>query len=403
MSAPGLRLVRIFLSLIVGLGAVIAFPASAQQPVDTQPILTEGVTVVAPSLARPRGFLVAPDGLLFVALAGNGGPNRGSGLLPDSPMSGGLTSSVTMVDGGCETIIATALPSVASAVDRVWGVADLAVIGDQLYALVAGGGPAYGNRDMPNGIYQIGSDSSATLIADLSEWQRANPVAAPPKLDRVPDGMPVSMAPIDRELWVSERHHGQILRVGIDGSISRIVDLSQSGLMPAGIVPSPFGGAYVALVGAPPYPTGSAKIVSVAQDGSISDVWTGLTAAIDVAVGADGLLYALEEGVPQSVVPPYLAPQSGRIVRQLGPEDSELVATDLSSPAALEIGSDGGLYVSISGSAQQSQDGTIIRIDPTLEEPASIPPGPWPSPSCIEEEPSEDVFVEEEPFADVSE
>ena len=228
---------------------------------------------------------------LFVALAGSGGPNPGTGLLPDSPLSGGLTGSVVLVDQGCETTLATALPSVTSAMERTWGVADLAVVENQLYALVAGGGAAHGNPSEPNGIYRVESDHSVTLIADLSEWQRANPVAIPPPLDRVPDGMPFGMAGVDGDLWVTERHHGQLLRVGIDGAISRIVDFSSTGLVPAGITPSPLGGAYVAIVGAPPYPTGTSKIVSIAPDGAVSDVWTGLTAAAECRcrLGRDAL------------------------------------------------------------------------------------------------------------------
>ncbi len=85
-----------------------------------------------------------------------------------------------MVDKGCESTLATSLPSVTSAMKRTWGVADLAVVGDQMYALVSGGGAAYGNRGEPNGVYRVEADSTVTLIADLSEWQRANPVAIPP-------------------------------------------------------------------------------------------------------------------------------------------------------------------------------------------------------------------------------
>jgi hypothetical protein len=371
--------------------ALIPALASARQTDPGLPTIVDGVTVVAPELEGPRGFLLGPDGQLFVALTGSGGANRGSGLLPDSPLWGGLTASVVLVDEGCTTTLAADLPSVSTAMGRSWGVADLAVIGDQLYALVAGGGAAYGNRDEPNGIYRIESDSTVTLIADLSAWQRENPVAVPPKLDRVPDGMPFSIANIDGELWVTERHHGQLIRVGVDGAISRIVDFSSTGLVPAGITPSPLGGAYVAIVGPPPYPADTSKVISVSPDGAVSDVWTGLTAAADVAVDLDGTLYALELGVPQSLVPPYLAPQSGRVVRQLELDASQLVARDLPTPSALEIGADGGIYVSLSANDLSNQLGTIIRIDPALEAAVTIPAGPWQSPTCDEEVPLPDT------------
>ena len=385
MIRPGSRGIRIVIALILFAVALVLRLAAAQQPSVVQPFIIDGVSVITPELEHPRGFLVTATGQLFIALAGGGGSNPGTGLLPDGPLSGGLTGSVVLVDEGCVAPLATSLPSVTSAMGRTWGVADVAIVGDQLYALVAGGGAAHGNPSDPNGIYRIGSDQSVTLIADLSKWQVANPVASPPKLDSVPDGMPYSMAAVDGSLWVTERHHGQLIRVGIDGAIDRMVDFSSNGLVPAGITPSPLGGAYIALVGSPPYPAGTARIVSVAPDGVVSDVWTGLTAAADVAVGPDGTLYALELGIPQSLVPPYLASQSGQIVRQTGPDRSALVARNLEAPSALAIDSDGGIFVSLSAISPQGPAGMILRIDPALEAAVSIPQGPWPAPTCVED------------------
>lgn len=387
MSTPRFSHARIAIVSMLMAVALVAPLASAQQSDTERPTLVDGV-VVAAELDNPRGLLVNPEGQLFVALAGNGGPNHGSGLLPDSPLEGGLTGSVMMVDGGCATPLASSLPSVISATGRTWGVADLAVVGDQLYALVSGGGPAHGNRDEPNGVYRVESDSTVTLIADLSEWQRANPVAVPPKLDRVPDGMPFGMANVDGDLWVTERLNGQLLRVGIDGTIDRIVDFSSTGLVPAGITPSPAGGAYVAIVGPPPYPADTSRIVSVTPDGTVSEAWTGLTAAVDVGVGLDGTLYALELGVPQLLVPPYLAPQSGRVVHQTKPDASELVAKNLENPSALEIGSDGAIYVSLSEAGASGQPGAVIEIDPALDDAVAIPAGPWQAPLCVADDSS---------------
>ncbi len=386
MSTPSFPHVRIVILSIAMAVTLIAPLASAQQPNPGLPLLVDGVSIVTANLDNPRGFLVDPDGRLFVALAGSGGPNHGSGLLPDSPLGGGLTGSVVLADGGCSTTLASDLPSVISATGRTWGVADLAVVEDQLYALVSGGGAAHGNRDEPNGVYRVESDSTVTLIADLSEWQRANPVAVPAKFDRVPDGMPFSMANVDGDLWVTERQNGQLLRIGLDGSIARVVDFSSTGLVPAGITPSPSGGAYVAIVGPPPYPADTSRIVSIAPDGTVFDAWTGLTAAVDVAIGLDGTLYALELGTPQLLVPPYLAPHSGRLVHQIGPDTSELVARNLVTPAALEVGIDGGIYVSLSVTDPPSQRGAIIEIDPTLGEAVTIPAGPWQEPDCVANE-----------------
>ena len=86
------------------------------------------------------------------------------------------------------------------------------------------------------------------------------------------------------------------------------------------------------------------------------------------------------------LVPPYLAPHSGRLVHQIGPDTSELVARDLGTPAALEVGIDGGIYVSLSVTDPPSQPGAIIEIDPTLGDAVTIPAGPWQEPDCVANE-----------------
>jgi hypothetical protein len=95
----------------------------------------------------------------------------------------------------------------------------------------------------------------------------------------------------------------------------------------------------------------------------VTEVWSGLTAVTDVAVGSDGTLYAVEMSTGNLMEPPFLVPGSGRIVRQTGPDALEEVATGLVLPVSASFGPDGGLYVSMPAIGADGGEGAIARID----------------------------------------
>lgn len=357
-------------------------PALAQDDDAQAPTLVEGVTVVAAGLINPRGFIVGSDGRLFVSLAGTGGDRPGTVRVPDGPLRGGVTGSVVVVADGCVSELAGGFPSTIGSTGRTIGVADVAVLGDQLYALVAGGGGAHGNAATPNGVYQILGNGSTVLVADLSAWIRNNPVASPRPLNVDADGLPAAMAAIDGTFWVVESQGSQVLRIGLDGSVARILDLSATRATLADIVPAPIGGAYIASLGPPPYVRGAGKIVHLASTGGLADVWTGLTAASGVAVNPAGVLFAVEMGTKNSIVPPFINPGSGRLVRQTGPDTLETVARQLDAPVAVDFGPDGAVYVAVTADTADREQGAILRIETERERHATIPAGPWEGPTC---------------------
>ena len=123
--------------------------------------LTLHVTVIARGLDGPRGLKFGPDGNLYVAEAGTGGTESTVGTTctqvpsPVGPYTGGKTARISMIrpDHTRSTVV-DGLPSaeVASPDKSIMGVADVAFIGDQLYAVLAGGGCSHGNPDMPNAV-----------------------------------------------------------------------------------------------------------------------------------------------------------------------------------------------------------------------------------------------------------
>jgi glucose/arabinose dehydrogenase len=314
----------------------------------------EGVTVVAAGLTNPRGFTFAPDGTLVVTLAGREGPH----------------AEVVRIEDGCPVVLAEGLPSYRIVFGALTGVADVAYLNGQLYTLLSGGDTDRG--ETPNGLYRLDGAGGAELVADISAFIRDNPVAEKPR-DYDTDGQPYAMLAMEDAFWVTEGNSNQVLRVGLDGTVTRVADLSQGHPIPTGIASASDGGAYVGFFTAAPYEEGSAKVVRVGSDGTVADAWTGLTLVTALAVGPDGTLYALEMATGHGENPDAITSGTGRVVRLTGPDTVEPVVTGLALPVAMDFGPDGALYVAGPTFGADEGQGTILRIDLSNEQPVAVP------------------------------
>ena len=295
--------------------------------------------VVASGLTNPRGIAWDAAGVLYVAEAGDGGDSAG----------------IVRIEDGCPVPVVEGLRSMGVyARGAHTGVADVAILDGQLYALVS----ALGS---PAGIYRVETDGGTTLLADLEAWHTANPTAHRPP-DYAPGGIWQGLAASGGTLWAVDANSGQIVTVAPTGEIARAADLSAADPIPTGAAPAPAGGVYVALLTRAPYPDGTAKIVRVAPDGTVSDAWTGLTAATDVAVAPDGTLYATELATGNTP-DAFAHPGTGRIVRQTGPNTLEVIAAGLDYPVAGAFGPDGMLYVAGPALGGEAGAGFLLRLD----------------------------------------
>jgi hypothetical protein len=345
--------------------------------------------VVASGLTNPRGMTWGADGALFVALAGNGGTSPAVGEFlppPTGPEAGGGPSAAVAQIGpdGCPVALASGLPSSLDLLGGVVGVSDVAILGDQFYALVAGGGGSHGNPDQPAGLYRIQADGGYEVVADLGAWFKANPVAHPAEVE--PEGQWYAMvaAPDGSALWIVESNGGLVVTVTPDGVITRVADISQGHPVPTGIALAPEGGVYVGYLTAVPFLDGTSRVDHVAPDGTVSTVWTGLTMVTGIAVAPDGTLYAAEmaTGDPESMDGPPFQPFTGRVVRQTASDGLEEVATGMLFPVNLRFGPDGGLYVALPAVGANNGEGVILRLDPATAGAIQMPAGPPPASAC---------------------
>src|SRR5438034_9757679 len=161
-------------------------------PVKKKPKGTN-VSVFAAGFNNPRGLTFGPDGNLYVAEGGLGGSTSTVGQCTQAsgaaapylgstndPVRGGRISKVT--PAGAVSTVVGALPSSQTSAaigSLVSGVSSVAFIGNQLYALLAGAGCSHGVPTVPNGVIKVNAGGTWSMLANLSAFQAANPVANP--------------------------------------------------------------------------------------------------------------------------------------------------------------------------------------------------------------------------------
>jgi sugar lactone lactonase YvrE len=352
------RSISLLLVVAVLLGLV---PAVMAQDSGT-PTASAGMTMIATGLTNPRGFAWADDGTLYLAEAGNGGDTR-IPVIEGFTVRLGLSSSIVKIANGCIAPVEQGLVSALwEEPDWVWGTMDVAFLNGDLYALISGGGPSWLTPSSRSGVYKINDDGTMTLVADITTWLPQHlPKNVPP--DYGSDGSLFDLEATSDALVLSEAVGGQIIKVTPAGEMSVLADLSAEHPVPSGLAVGADGSVYVGYENAVPFPDGAAKVSKIAPDGTVSDVWTNLTRIADLAIGPDGTLYAEEMSTGNTDTEPYAQPNTGRIVRQTGPDTAEVVAEGLNFPVGMNFGPDGALYVSGPANGANNGEGWLARLD----------------------------------------
>ena len=357
---------------LVSFGLVSALTAMGQ----SAPPVPTGATLVASGLEGPRGLKFGPDNLLYIAEAGTGGTNVSSSTCaipaPGGPSYGGLTARISKIDrSGNRVTVAGNLPSYSNSLPThdVQGVADIAFLNNDLYAVLAGGGCAHGNPATPNAIIKVNEQTGKwQSISNLSQFFRAHPTLYPDADDFDPDGAPYSMTAYQGKLYTVEANHGQVLSTLPDGATQVVLDvsLSQGHVVPTSLAGRE-GNLYLGNLGTFPASLQAERVLTLSRDMIFFDSTPGLqtgfpnlggykvaasragfTTMSSMAFGPDGLLYVLEF----SAVAGYPSGGAdGKVVRLARNGEIEDVVTGLTVPTAMTFGPDGALYISNYGAA----------------------------------------------------
>ena len=345
--------------LLVGTAAQAAPPSTG----------TGSVSVFATGLNNPRGLKFGPDGNLYVAEGGVGGTNSTVGQCPQvpapvGPVTGSDTSGrISKIDAqGVRTTVTDTFPSSQTSAESgslVSGVADVAFIGDTLYALLAGAGCSHGVTDVPNGVVRVNPNGTWSLIADLSAFQHSHPTQVVEPDDFEPDGTWYSMVAVRGALYAVEPNHGEVDKITTDGAVSRLIDVSatQGHAVPTAL--AYHGNFYVANLGVFPQPIGSSKVWKVTPSGQLKLDTSGFDMILGLVFDNQARMYVLE----MSAESPAPTPFTGRVTRVSPSGGREIVADGLMFPTGMTYGPDGNLYVSSFGFGAPPGAGQVLKIE----------------------------------------
>ena len=349
--------------------------------------------VVMSGLHNPRGLAFGPDGALFVAEAGTGGPAPCVTIVA-TPYCYGPTGSISRLLDGVQERVVEGLPSIAAPNGQAQGADGLAIGGyGQAYVTIGlETDPNQRTKPELEGLARIVRLSAAALrgnggghahqtwefVADPGSYEIAND----PDCGRI-DSDPFGLLLEPNGLIIADAGANSFLRLEPDGELATFLPMQSRYTMPrhegcpvpagypavqpketvpTSIVKGPDGAYYIGQLAGVPITAGAASVYRWVP-GSAPVAWaSGFTYIIALAFDDAGNLYVLQ--YTDGIAPPPTGGLLGGSLIRVAPDGTrEKVITGVRMPTGLAIGPDGAIYMTQWGAkTRQTPLGEVLRF-----------------------------------------
>jgi hypothetical protein len=330
---------------------------------------------IASGLMNPRGIAFAPNGALYVAEGGMGGPGPCIQSPPQPPGTlrcYGETGALTQIlpEGGYKRIL-TGLPSLALPNGTAEGApVDVAFLGTAATVTLGwAGDPAIRDSVLPPKARLLGN---LLHVTPSGQYKVLADIAAHEALYN-----PYPNSAVDSNPYNTLVQPGR--RITADAGANTLIETLANGQrrtfavlqpvsggrqpVPTSIAEGPDGKLYVGQLTGFPFWRGSASVLRMNSDGSnVETAVSGLTAVVDVTFDAGGAMYILE--IASGQVAPFPPPAPGlgtsRLLRKCpGANPVELLG-GLFFAAGVAIGPDSAAY--ITNRSTSATAGEVLRL-----------------------------------------
>ena len=351
-------------------------------------VLTQaGGTPVMRNLANPRGLAWGPEGALYVAEAGRGGPGPCFVVLT-STVCYGATGAISRLWHGKQERIVSDLPSWVITSNRS-GQAEgpngisFNGLGNAYVSIGLEADPS--KRDAApelRGLGQLVHLLPSALSRGHGEglerpaWEFAADLGQY-ELDVNPDcgdkdSNPYGVLAVPGGVLVPDAGANALVRMDANGSLSTVAAFSNNttvpgdgcpaaatrDFVPTSVVVGPDGAYYIGHLNGLPILQNSSSVWRLEEGGSPTPYCTGFTWIVAMAFEKSGNLYVLQYSVGPLA-------NSGGLLLRVAPDCSRTtLVTGLKSPTGLAVDDDGNVYISLIEGQNFAAEGQVKRFTP---------------------------------------